>query len=63
MRAAQSLAEETLETLNGLNDFYERHKEVLENASEMREAVLRLLACVFMWYLTCYLYLTSLLEM
>jgi len=37
-----------LDIVVGLKDFYEVHKEKLENASEMRDAVLKLLTCVFM---------------
>jgi len=47
-RAVQALAEETLDIVIGIKDFYEVHKEKLENASEMRDAVSNLLTCVFM---------------
>jgi len=43
MRAAELLAAETLEITINLKEFYDSHAEVLNNAPDMRDAVLRLL--------------------
>ncbi|KAF9567234.1 hypothetical protein CPC08DRAFT_719560 [Agrocybe pediades] len=53
MRAAQLLAADTLEIVQDLEEFHERHREALDDAKEVRDAVVTLLGDMKSVYEKC----------